>query len=84
MFGVNVDLGVVGDPGGNSILGSSTGVGLYVGSTDLVLASGNTWHPGVQGASATATYPAGQTVSFAVTRVNGNNYAIGGTGELEF
>ena len=82
VLGSTVDLGTASDPGGND-LASGGGIALAVGTTVTVLASGNTWQPNVQGASATGTYPA-QLVNGPVNQLNGNNYEIGTGGSIQF
>jgi hypothetical protein len=83
--GNNVDLGSAAEPGGNTLSGNGGGsnvnsnlqLQLTTGAL-VVSAVGNTWAPGVQGASAEGRYEpgAGQTVLEVMGPQDGANYKI--------
>ncbi|AKU99059.1 hypothetical protein AKJ09_05723 [Labilithrix luteola] len=76
--GANMDLGTAASPGGNTLLGGDTGVGLLLYPTSTVVqAVGNTWKANVQGADATGKYAASLVDgAIAVPLVPGNNFGI--------
>jgi hypothetical protein len=83
--GNKVDLGTAAEPGGNTLAGngggSSVNTNLHLRLTTgalVVSAAGNTWAPGVQGASAEGRYEpgAGQTVLEVMGPQDGANYKI--------
>jgi hypothetical protein len=82
-----VDLGTStpASPGGNTITGGSAGVGMSVTNTlNVVNASGNTWHPNIQGANASGIYATGTLATNPTAVGAGNNYAISGSTNLQF
>jgi len=88
--GATCDLGTAASPGGN--LFSNTGPGLSIeGTTQIVMAAGNTWKADQQGADAQGRYPvpAGQTVleilgpTAAGGVTTGANYRLGQNTRLQ-
>ncbi|MGE0327728.1 MAG: hypothetical protein AB7S68_35780 [Polyangiaceae bacterium] len=73
------DLGKVGDPGGNTIAGSTTGLFSLVPATEQVFAIGNNWLPNVQGADAQGHYSAtgaGAVLDITGPGSTGLNYGV--------
>lgn len=72
-----VDFGTAASPGNNSINSGQTVTGINIVNVNkLVNASGNTWVPNTQGASATGTYTVGSAVTTATPLQWYSNYAI--------
>ncbi|MEW6682983.1 MAG: Ig-like domain-containing protein [Nitrospirota bacterium] len=82
-----LNLGTQSSPGGNTILGTTTGVRVSVEANVTVHAVGNTWAPNVQGADAAGHYSTASSVCAGanpcdVTSGSGTNYTFfnAGTG----
>jgi hypothetical protein len=72
-----VDLGTAIEPGMNSIIGPSSGTGLYVNYVrNWVNASGNTWNPNVQGSNANGSYGIGTIAINPSPLGSGSNYVL--------
>ncbi len=79
----------VGDPGGNTLLGNGTAnqpaLLSYLPDNEICYAVGNTWLPGVQGASGSGTYSAtgaGAVVDFEGLKNDGLNFWLVPAGSI--
>lgn len=72
-----VDLGTSVDPGNNTIVGPTTGAGLYMRAvSNWVYASGNVWNSNMQGSDASGSYGVGTIAINPAPLGSGSNYLI--------
>jgi hypothetical protein len=81
-----LDLGQVGDPGGNTIQDNTiTGVTFnFPGGLGGAFAVGNTWTPFTQGADGSGHYPANTTINSFDPRARGTNFDMTGNFSIQF